>query len=143
MTLPGLYCNISQNIGKEVINAELMKLWDWLGAIKLSLNIVKTKYMVFHTSMRNVPYPDLKVNNSNVERVTQFNFFGVILHSHMTWNKHINNISIKIARSIGILYRLEKCYTSSHPLLSLFVGVCYQRKPFFALAPKESSTNNY
>ena len=120
-----------------------MKLWDWLGANKLSLNFVKTKYMVFHTNMRNVTYPNLKVNNSNVERVTQFNFLGVILHSHMTWNKHINNISIKIARSIGILYRLRKCYTSSHPLLSLIVGVCYQRKPFFALAPKESSTNNY
>ena len=102
-----LHCNISQNIDKEVINAELMKLCDWLCANKLSLNVVKTKYMVFHTSKRNVIYPSLKVNNSNIERITQFNFLGVILHSHMTWNKHINHISMKIARSIGILYRLK------------------------------------
>ena len=40
-----LCCNISQNIGKEVINAQLVKLWDWLGANKLSLNIGKTKYL--------------------------------------------------------------------------------------------------
>ena len=46
-----LYCSISQNIDKEVINAELMKLWDWLGA----------KYMVFHISKKNVIYPNLKV----------------------------------------------------------------------------------
>ena len=102
-----LYCNINQNISEEVINVELLKLWDWLGANKLSLNIAKTKYMVFHTSKRNMIYPNLKVNNNTIERVTEFNFLGVILHSHMTWNKHINHISMKIARSIGILYRLR------------------------------------
>ena len=69
-----LYCNISPNKGEEVINAELMKLWDWLGANKLSLNIAKTKYMEFHTSKRNVIYPNLKINNSNIERVTQLKF---------------------------------------------------------------------
>ena len=108
-----LYCNINQNIGEELINAELTKLWEWLGANKLSLNIAKTKYMVFHTSKRNVIYPNLKVNNNNIERVTEFNFLGVILHSHMTWNKHINHISMKIARSIGILYRLRNVYPES------------------------------
>ena len=55
-----LYCNIKQNIGEELINAELTKLRKWLGANKLSLNIAKTKYMVFHTSKRNVIYPNIK-----------------------------------------------------------------------------------
>ena len=49
-----LYCNNNQYIGEEVINVELLKLWDWLGANKLSLNIAKTKYIVFHTSKRNM-----------------------------------------------------------------------------------------
>ena len=69
--------------------------------------------MVFHTSKRNVIYSNLKVNNSNIERVTQLNFLGVILHSHMTWNKHINHIFMKIARSIGILYLLRNVYPES------------------------------
>ena len=38
-----LYCNINQNVAEELINAELMKLWEWLGANKLSLNIAKPK----------------------------------------------------------------------------------------------------
>ena len=63
-----LYCNINQNIGEEVINAELLKLWEWLDANKLPLNIARTKYMVFHTSKRNVIYPNLQVNNSNIEK---------------------------------------------------------------------------
>ena len=65
-----IYCNINQHIGEEVINAELLKLWEWLGANTLPLNTAKTKYMVFHTSKRNVIYPNLKFNNSNIERAT-------------------------------------------------------------------------
>ena len=62
--------------------------------------------MVFHTS-KNMIYPNLTSNNHNIEKVTQFNFLGVKLHSPMTLNKHINHISLKIARSIDILYRLR------------------------------------
>ena len=96
-----------------LVQNDLNNMHMCFGANKLSLNIAKTKYMVFHTSKRNVIYPNLKVNNSNIERVTQFNFLGVILHSHMTCNKHINHISMKIARSIGILYRLRNVYPES------------------------------
>ena len=92
-----LYRNINQNTGEEVINVKLLKLWDWLGANNLSLNIAKEKYMVFHTSKKNMIYPNLKANNNTIDTVTEFNFLGVILHSHMTWNKHINHISMKIA----------------------------------------------
>ena len=38
-----LYCNIDQDVNEEVINVELAKLSEWLGANKLALNISKTK----------------------------------------------------------------------------------------------------
>ena len=43
----------------------------------------------------------------------EFNFLSVKLHSHMTWNKHINHISMIITRFIGILYRLRNDYPES------------------------------
>ena len=56
-----LYCNINQNIEEELMNAELTKLWEWLGANKLSLNIAKTKYMCSiltkGSTCRNIPKP--------------------------------------------------------------------------------------
>ena len=42
-----LYCNINQNIGEELINSELTKLWVWLGANKVSLTIAKTSIWCF------------------------------------------------------------------------------------------------
>ena len=69
--------------------------------------------MVFHTSKRNVIYPNLKVTNNTIEKILSLTFLDVMLHSHMTWNKHINHISMKIARSIGILYCLRNVYPES------------------------------
>ena len=43
-----IYCNIDQNVSDEVINMELSKVSQWLAANKLSLNVAKTKFMVFH-----------------------------------------------------------------------------------------------
>ena len=78
-----LYYNIDQHVNEDDINVELAKLSEWLGANKLALNISKTKFMVFHTSNRAVKYPNLKINNTDIEHVFEFNFLGVILNSHM------------------------------------------------------------
>ena len=61
-----LYCNIDQYVNEDVINVELAKLSEWLGAITLALNISKIKLVVFHTSNTNraVKYPNLKINNT-------------------------------------------------------------------------------
>ena len=42
-----LYCNIDQCVNEYIINEELHKLTEWLGANKLALNISKTKYIFF------------------------------------------------------------------------------------------------
>ena len=114
-----LYCNIDQDVNKEVINVELAKLSEWLGANKLALNISKTKYMIFHTSNRAVKYPNLKINNNYIEHVFEFYFLVVIFNSHMNWNTHINYIASKISRTVGILYRLKDIYPQS-VLLTLY-----------------------
>ena len=116
-----LSCNIDQCVNEYIINEKLYKLTEWLGANKLALNISKTKYMDFHTSNRKMTYPNLKINNINIERVTQFNFLGVMFNSHMDWSRHINYISMNISRPTGILYnyRLKDIYTQS-VLLTLY-----------------------
>ena len=43
-----IYCNINQTVNEIVINAELKKVNKWLCSNKLSLNIKKTNFMVFH-----------------------------------------------------------------------------------------------
>ena len=97
-------------ISEVTINNELSKISEWLSSNKLSLNIKKTKFMVFHTPQRRVNYPALKLNNVNIERVSQFNFLGVVINSTLKWDKHIAHISLKISRATGVIFRLRHIY---------------------------------
>ena len=46
-------------------------------------------------------------------------FLGITIDKHLTWNQHINNISISIAKGIGILYQV-KDYLLEHSLLMIY-----------------------
>ena len=90
------------------LNNELSKISDWLSSNKLSLNIKKSKFIVFHTAQKGVSYPVLKLNNVVIEMASQFNFLYVILNSRLKWDKHIAHISLKISRASDVLFRLNQ-----------------------------------
>ena len=103
-----LYCDIKDVPNYEnVLNVELCKITNWLAANKLSLNVGKTKFMVFHSDKKKVVYPKLLINNIEIERVDYFNFLGLQLNHNLNWNKHVNYVSLKISKISGILYRLR------------------------------------
>ena len=101
-----LFCYFDNIRNKNTINNEINKVYDWLCSNKLSLNVSKSKYMCFHTSNKTVNYPNLKINNVTIDRVNDFKFLGLIISSNLKWNKHINHISIKVSKVIGIMFRL-------------------------------------
>ena len=85
-----LYCDIKDVPNYEnVLNVELCKITNWLAANKLSLNVGKTKFMVFHSDKKKVVYPKLLINNIEIERVDYFNFLGLQLNDNLNWNKHV------------------------------------------------------
>ena len=76
-------CNFDTTCNSEKINSELEKIYRWLCSNKLSLNVAKTKFSCFHTAQRIVAYPELKINNIILNRVTEFNFLVLIISSNM------------------------------------------------------------
>ena len=55
-------------------------------------------------------YSKLNINGNNIERATNFNFLSFTLSSTLSWKHHIDKISLKISKSISILYRLRDIY---------------------------------
>ena len=53
------------------LDKELAKINEWLEINKLSLNVTKTKFMVFHTQHKHraIKPPVPKINNTNIEKV--------------------------------------------------------------------------
>ena len=105
-----LYCNFNETTTEGIINTELSHVNVWLKANKLSLNVAKTKFIVFHTSNKIVNYPRLKINDYVIERVQSFNFLGLLVHYNMTWSNPIVKVSLKISRTLGILNILKLIY---------------------------------
>ena len=109
-----LFCDIDNIQNLEItLNAELLKITDWLAAHKLSLNASKTKFMVYHSNKKIVMYPKLLINNVEIERVDCFNFLGLQLNHNLKWNKHISHASIKMTKITGLLHRLKLEFPAS------------------------------
>ena len=102
-----LFCDIDNIQNLEItLNADLLKITDWLAANKLSLNASKTKFMVFCSDKKIVMYPKLLINDVEIERVDCFNFLGLQLNHNLKWNKHISHVSLKMTKITGLLHKL-------------------------------------
>ena len=58
---------------------------------------------------------EVRKNNTNIEKVEQFQFLGITLDSNLNWKKHSDNITNNCSRIIGILYiffhkALQSCF---------------------------------
>ena len=71
------------------INSELDRINTWLKSNKLSLNVTKTHYMVFHSARRKVSHDTLFINNSMVTQVSCSKFLEIILDNKLNWTSHI------------------------------------------------------
>ena len=105
-----LFCCLEdiKSINKQdVINEQLQRIHAWLTANGLKLNTTKSKYIMFRKQNKNIPLFNIHINKVNIESVQNFNFLELHLSSDMTWNFHMNEVSKKISRSIGILKKLQ------------------------------------
>ena len=71
-----LSSSINKHECESTINIELKKIHDWLAVNKLSLNVKKTKFMIFHTRNKNVSSysPKILIAGIEIERVQIFDF---------------------------------------------------------------------
>ena len=82
-------------------------------ANKLSLNVNKTKCMIFHSDKKTLLYKKLFIDNIEIERVDCFNFLCLQLHHTLKWNKQLSCISLKISKITGLLHKLKSEYPTS------------------------------
>ena len=99
--------NHNFNPSEEIINSELNNVCKWLNLNRLSLNISKTKCMIFSKSNRPFYKPNLKIYDTPIEYVNSFSFLGIILDNKLNWKNHINNVAKKITKAICILTKLK------------------------------------
>ena len=106
------------------INEEIAKIYAWVNANKLSLNIDKTHFMLFTPRNSSRCIDDIVINDIRIAEVTETKFLGVIIDNKLKWFTHILYIRKKIAKGIGILLKARKCF-NNETLLSLYHTFVY------------------
>ena len=106
------------------MNSELVRLSEWMNVNKLSLNVKKTKLILFCTKNPSVKLNDIVLNCEIIEKVEHFKFLGVHIDSKLNWSYHTQCIRKKMSKGIGILYR-AKDNLKYDTLLTLYYNFIY------------------
>ncbi|MEO2220738.1 MAG: reverse transcriptase family protein, partial [Nitrosopumilus sp.] len=93
---------------EKTINKELAKLYLWLNVNRLALNVEKTNYIIFHPYNKPIKQSiTLLINKKAISEKGFIKYLGILLDSTLDWKAQILNISKKISRTLGIMYKLR------------------------------------
>ena len=129
----------------NLINTELNKLAIWFRANKMSVNISKTKYIIFHSKSKKINDTNLTVvfdnnepgtprnpdlvtplervhNNHEDENMRTYKLLGVYLDEHLLMDTHCVKLGKKLTKSLYFLRRVQNILTKE-ALRSLYFAI--------------------
>jgi hypothetical protein len=100
----------------NTMNIELDLLNNWFMANKLSLNVNKTKYILFRpvSQHKEINNHSLTINNQQIERIINtsntksFKFLGIHIDETTSWKFHIYHRCTKISRANYIINKVKR-----------------------------------
>lgn len=92
---------------KAKIEREFLKVTEWLACNKLSLNIKKTKLLLFQKKRNVDNILKLLINNEIIESSESTTFLGVEISNNLNWQNHIDKICNKISQIIYTMKRIK------------------------------------
>ena len=83
---------------------ELSIVSEWLKANCLTLNVNKTKFVIFatHPKLNNFENQSLYINGSLIERVSCMKYLGLLVNEVLSFNEHVDYLHNKISAHIGL-----------------------------------------
>ena len=109
----------------ELLNQEISIFSQWLITNRLSLNLDKTKFILFKPRQKKVSVKfRVLINNREIEQVEETVFLGIILDEHLSWRSHVAHVANKISKSIGIIHK-SRFYLQKTSLPTLYFSMVY------------------
>ena len=100
---------------QQKLISELASLSCWFKANKLLLNLDKTSYMLCSGKCNRVPVANfsLHIDNTIIKRIDNCKFLCVNLDENLSWSVHIDKLSNKISKTIGVISRIHYKFDST------------------------------
>ena len=91
------------------LNVDLKAATDWLEVNHLTLNVSKSKSMLIGSSKRLAKIGSVKfqIEEDSLDKVETFNYLGIKINNHLSWEDHVDQIRSKINENLGLLRRIK------------------------------------
>ena len=99
---------------KQHCNDILQRFYDYFCLNKLSVNPLKTKYIIYKPKfdgnknkklLSDTTNTKLNMADSLLEEVSIIKFLGIMINNQLTWECHKQQIYNKVCRNLGIIYK--------------------------------------
>ena len=114
-----IFENKNQNDLINSCNIGINLFYSWCCANRLSINISKTKSMLFSNILCPLDISEIYMNGTKIEYTSSMRFLGMIMDDKLKFSCHINLIKEKISKNAGVLYRLKQ-FVPHQTLVSVY-----------------------
>ena len=85
------------------LNTELISLNNWFKVNKLSLNIKKSFFMIFHRSRKKKNVINkVVIDTHELTQVNSAKYLGVLIDHKLNWIEHISYVKSKMSKGIAL-----------------------------------------
>ena len=107
---------------QRIVNKALAKLVEWLCANRVSLIVDKTEFIIFRPPRRTCDRIILRLDGKKIFESPKIKYLGLLMDSRLSWKFHIHELTKKLSRAIGLLYKIRS-YSPKPILLSLYFAI--------------------
>ena len=103
-------CRQSSDNLQLYLNLDLENVHNWLRENKLTLNTIKTEFMLIGSRQRLstlTDSPTITINDNQVSQVTTAKSLGVTIDNKLDWSSHIDKLTKMVASGIGAIKRIR------------------------------------
>ena len=107
------------------VNSDLERIRIWLAANTLTLNMTKTEFLLICSRQRMLNFTSslaIKINQIPVKQVSTTKSLGVYINENLTWERHITELSKKIAFGISAIKRI-RYFVPRQTLITIYISM--------------------
>ena len=118
-----LYLGKSIKNHNKFVNIDLKNLVNWLNANKISLNVKKTEMVIFKSKRKKFnDTVKIILSGKRIYPTASVKYLGVKIDQHLTWQHHINDLSVKLNRANALLFKIRK-FVDDKILRSIYFAI--------------------
>ena len=110
-------CSKNRSHLEANLNHELKSVAEWMKCNRLALSVLKTNFLLFHSSkLKPNQSLRIKIDDALIKQVCSTKYLGLTFDSNLTWKSHINELCLKLSKTVGILSKVRH-FVDNHILV--------------------------